>query len=112
MDEARRFLQDRKISVYMFPEGTRNKFSEDLLPFKRGAFYLAISAQVPIQPVVSCKIVKFFDMKNRVIRTGTAKIEVLEPISTKGMVATDVDKLLELTRDRMQEAYKRLNSQI
>ncbi len=42
-----------KQSVYMFPEGTRSYAKEPmLLPFKKGAFHLAIQAGVPIVPVV------------------------------------------------------------
>lgn len=36
----------------MFPEGTRNKNPEKLLPFKKGAFRVAICCQIPIVPVV------------------------------------------------------------
>lgn len=40
--------------VYMFPEGTRSYAKEPLLlPFKKGAFHLALQAGVPIVPVVT-----------------------------------------------------------
>lgn len=42
------FVQAR---VLMFPEGTRHG-GDELLPFKKGAFHLAIASKCPIQPVV------------------------------------------------------------
>jgi lysophosphatidate acyltransferase len=46
-------MQKKKQSVFMFPEGTRSYAKEPmLLPFKKGAFHLAIQAGVPIVPVV------------------------------------------------------------
>ena len=43
-------LQNEKTSIWVFPEGTRN-LGEELLPFKKGAFQMAIAAGVPIVPV-------------------------------------------------------------
>ena len=40
-----RLLSLQQLKVWIYPEGTRND-NGDLLPFKKGAFYLAIQAQV------------------------------------------------------------------
>jgi lysophosphatidate acyltransferase len=53
MAEAAEEIQRDNQSVYMFPEGTRSYAKEPmLLPFKKGAFHLAVQAGVPIVPVV------------------------------------------------------------
>ena len=44
-------IKDKKISVWLFPEGTRSN-GRGLLKFKSGAFYTAQMAGVPIVPVV------------------------------------------------------------
>ena len=46
-------ITKQRQSVYMFPEGTRSYAKEPmLLPFKKGAFHLAVQAGVPVVPVV------------------------------------------------------------
>lgn len=47
---CRMFCQQTKL--WMFPEGTRNPSRTSLMPFKKGAFRVAITCQVPILPVV------------------------------------------------------------
>lgn len=44
-------IKDKKISVWLFPEGTRSN-GRGLLKFKSGAFYTAQMAGVPVVPVV------------------------------------------------------------
>jgi len=53
MQGAANEIRDRKQSVFMFPEGTRS-YAKDpiMLPFKKGAFHLAVQAGVPIVPCV------------------------------------------------------------
>ena len=47
-----------KISIY--PEGTRNKTGEGMLPFRHGAAAMAIKAKVPIIPVMMYERPRFF----------------------------------------------------
>lgn len=41
----------RQVRVWVFPEGTRNH-NGSMLPFKRGAFHLAVQAQVMSPPLL------------------------------------------------------------
>ena len=53
-DGAATTIREKRQSVFIFPEGTRSNAAEPmLLPFKKGAFHLAIQAKVPIIPVVA-----------------------------------------------------------
>ncbi len=47
-----------KIAIY--PEGTRNKTDQELLPFKHGAAVMAIKTKAPVIPVVIYKRPKLF----------------------------------------------------
>ena len=46
--------------ICIFPEGTRNKTEEEMLPFHSGASVMAIKCKVPIVPVVIYDKPKFF----------------------------------------------------
>jgi lysophosphatidate acyltransferase len=60
-----------KQSVYMFPEGTRSYSKEPmLLPFKKGAFHLAVQAGVPIVPVVVANYSEVLYVKGWRFRSG------------------------------------------
>ena len=64
-------IKTLKQSVYMFPEGTRSYAKEPmLLPFKKGAFHLAVQAQVPIVPVVAANYSDTLYIKGMVFKSG------------------------------------------
>ena len=46
--------------IVIFPEGTRNKTDETMLPFKPGAAVMAIRCKVPVVPMVIYKKPRFF----------------------------------------------------
>ncbi|KAI0011797.1 acyltransferase-domain-containing protein [Xylariaceae sp. FL0662B] len=102
MAGAAREMQQRKQSVYMFPEGTRSYSKEPfLLPFKKGAFHLAIQAGVPIVPVVTANYSHILYIKDFVFNSGKIPVKVLDPIPTAGLTAEDVDELTRSTRELM-----------
>ncbi|KAK9795728.1 hypothetical protein SCARD494_04699 [Seiridium cardinale] len=102
MSGAASEITSRKQSVYMFPEGTRS-YSKDptLLPFKKGAFYLAVQAGVPIVPVVVANYSHVLYLKNFTFNSGRIPCKVLDPIPTAGLTAADVDELTRTTRELM-----------
>jgi lysophosphatidate acyltransferase len=69
-------IQKRKQSVYMFPEGTRSYAKEPLLlPFKKGAFHLAVQAGVPIVPVVAANYSNVLYVQGWKFKAGTIPIK-------------------------------------
>jgi lysophosphatidate acyltransferase len=110
--DAAKQMHDHKQSVFIFPEGTRSYYNEpDLLPFKKGAFHLAIQAQVPIVPVVVSNYSHILNFKARRFSTGRIPIKVLEPVPTKGLTKEDVDDLLEKVRNAMLKELKTLTAE-
>jgi len=68
---------DKKLSIWMFPEGTRSR-GRGLLPFKTGAFRTAALANVPIVPI--CASNQVGTIKLGRWNNGKIIIEFLDPI--------------------------------
>ncbi|KAJ5590293.1 20S cyclosome subunit (BimA/Nuc2/Cdc27) [Penicillium hetheringtonii] len=89
-------------SVFIFPEGTRSYSDEPtLLPFKKGAFHLAVKAGVPIVPVVTENYSHVMSPRAMRFNAGSIKVKVLPPIETKDLSPADVDRLTTITRESM-----------
>jgi 1-acyl-sn-glycerol-3-phosphate acyltransferase len=108
LEQARESIQEKGHSVWIFPEGTRNHGSAELLPFKKGAFHIAIAAQVPIVPIVQQHLFRYYDPSIPALTSGKRDIvvRVLDPIPTVGMTTKDVPRLMELVRRQMQEELR------
>jgi len=86
-----------RVSVMIFPEGTRST-TADLLPFKDGAFRLAIDAGVPVLPLVIHGSSTALPKNDWRFGRSTAVVRVLEPIETTGLTAADVPALKDRVR--------------
>ena len=89
---------DKKVSVMIFPEGTRSKTGE-LGEFKDGAFRLALQAGVPILPLATLGTRDALIKHDWRFGYSRAEIRVLDPIPTEGLDKSDVEDLRNRTRD-------------
>ncbi|XP_046949734.1 1-acyl-sn-glycerol-3-phosphate acyltransferase beta [Lynx rufus] len=106
-DVGERMVREN-LKVWVYPEGTRND-NGDLLPFKKGAFYLAIQAQVPIIPVVYSSFSSFYNYKTKFFTSGTIRVEVMDAIPTSGLTVADVPKLMDSCHQAMRTTFLRIS---
>jgi 1-acyl-sn-glycerol-3-phosphate acyltransferase len=86
--------------VIIYPEGTRSR-SGELQPFKKGAFLLAVEAQVPVVPTVLIGTYGVFDERGA-LHPRPVKVVFGEPIPTVGLGSDDVEALATRAFHRMQ----------
>ncbi len=79
------------ISLVIAPEGTRSA-TPALGPFKKGAFHVAMQAEVPIVPIVIRNAGELMWRGATTIHPGTVQIAVLPPVPVAGWVAGELDK--------------------
>ena len=109
MDIAANIIKEKKLSIWIMPEGTRSK-GRGLLPFKKGAFITAIKAQVPIVPIAMSSYVKHLRLGKW--KSGKIIIQVLPPIPTLGLKLEDTDTLKKMAYDLVKETIEKLDSEI
>ena len=99
------YIKEKKIKLWIFPEGTRRN-TKELHPFKKGAFHVAIASELPILPVVFSSYQTFLDDKNKILENGHIIITALPPIETKGLYSPDqISELMEHTRNLMTATF-------
>lgn len=94
---AARQIREEGVRICVYPEGTR---SEDgsVLPFKKGAFVLAIQSQAPIVPLAIEGAQKAVRKHTHRLHGHAVRIRVGEPIPTAGLTVADREELLVRTR--------------
>ena len=109
MAKVGEIIKKRQISIWMFPEGTRSR-GRGLLPFKTGAFHTAISAGVPIIPIVCSTLHNKIDLNRW--DNGTVICEELEPIDTSSYNRDNLKDLIERCHQVMQKRIAELDAEI
>ena len=92
---AERLRAGRSFAV--FPEGTRTRDGR-LLPFKRGAFHMAVEAGVPVVPVSLDGTYRAMPRGAMRLRSVPIRLTIHDPIPTAGLTQEDVPELTERVR--------------
>jgi 1-acyl-sn-glycerol-3-phosphate acyltransferase len=99
---AREYLA-RGMNVMLFPEGTRSATGK-LLPFKSGAFRLALEAQVPVLPIVVHGTAEGMPKGGPWVRPCRAVARILDPVEVAGRGVEATMQLRDDVRGRIQAA--------
>jgi 1-acyl-sn-glycerol-3-phosphate acyltransferase len=94
---------DKGISIMIYPEGTFDDHSEKLLPFKNGAFKLALMNQVDIQPILLMDTQKLFNIKKALhYIPGKNRVIILPSIKTSSYTQEQDNELRDDTFEYMK----------
>jgi 1-acyl-sn-glycerol-3-phosphate acyltransferase len=93
---------EQGLHVCIYPEGTRNKTSEPLTPFRAGAFRLAVETQTKIVPVIITGTRKSLPSGSIHFKPGLFTMTFLNPIEVANKNA---DQLMEESFNVMHKAY-------
>lgn len=108
MDEAAEQILKRNVSVWMMPEGTRHR-GPGIKSFKKGPFYTAIKAGIPVVPVAFNRYSDHLDFSKAT--SGLIMAQVFEVIETKNMSLADVDELMNKCHKILAEGVMHLDKQ-
>lgn len=101
-------LRTEARSLIIAPEGTRAPTST-MLPFKKGAFRIAIEAQASIYPVVVSGAVELWPKSRLLPLPGEIRLRFLTPIPTAGLTLQNLEELMGMVRSEMEAALLSLN---
>ncbi len=94
-------------SLMVYPQGTRAK-NTNFLPFKSGAFHIALENNIRILPVVIAGTGDIWPKGKKYMTSGKAIINSLEPIDLSKYTKENIDQLVEETHKKMKAVYEEL----
>jgi len=109
IEQAAEAIRSRKLSILLFPEGTRS-YGRGLLPFKTGAFRTAMQAGVNIVPI--CVSNLHGRIKLNRWNNGTVIIEMLNPVKIADFGEDSIRELSARCHQLMQLKISELDHEL
>ena len=89
------------LHIFIFPEGTRSP-DGNLLPFKKGAFFLAADTNAPMVPIIIKGTAQMMRKGSMKVFPGTATVRFLPALRPQSFATREA--LMETVRQQMQSA--------
>ena len=93
------------ISICIFPEGTRNKTPDTLLPFHEGSFKVADKTGCPIVPMVINNSADIYEDHLPKIKKTRVVLEYLPPVYIRDLPKEDRKRVGALVEEQIKEKY-------
>ena len=93
------------ISIFIFPEGTRNKENNTFLPFHGGSFKLAEKSGCPIVPIALNNVADIFEDHSPKIKKTHVVIEYGKPIYPSQLDKETKKNLAGYVSDQIKDMY-------
>lgn len=93
------------ISIFIYPEGTRNKTAKPLGEFHKGSFKIAQKSGCPIVPVVMNHSDEIFEKHIPFIRRTKVVIEYCKPIVMSELSKEDQKNIDQYVKNIIEETY-------
>ncbi len=88
-------------SLMAFPEGTRSPDGR-LREFKKGVFYMAVEAGVPVVPIVFNDTRKVMPKLGGIVEPGPVSMQILAPIETREYTEETTPELVRRVRNLIE----------
>ncbi len=109
MTEAARTIRERRLSILLFPEGTRSRGA--MTEFKEGAAYIAIKAGVDVVPFAIRGTREVLPVGSVHIRGGEVDLAFGNPIAVAGYALKDRARLTRRMFEAVAEIAARLEAE-
>ena len=105
LNKAAKIIRDG-VSVIIFPEGTRSR-NNNVQPFKKGGFFLAVDSGVPIIPVIIHGTGRIMPKNQISIKPGNVTLEISKPIESSDYTRKTKNNLIEKVRHVILESFEK-----
>lgn len=101
---ARQVMEERRISVLAFPEGTRSRDGE-IKPFKKGPFMLALESGVPLLPVTIKGTFPILPAGKFKVKPGDVDIIIHPPVDPAKYGVNNRNQLIADIHQQISEGF-------